>query len=219
MFDAGEVIKMFKELEAKINKLWCFVESCCAKIPINIGGGVGLFKRLYRDKWEFKSLIAGNNINITDNGSDITISATGGGSVTCADIDTCLGISALGASDKYLNEQGDWQTISSTGFITAIADTSSINLSVTGTTLTADFTSLNISQFTNDSGYLTGTTGWLTTGNTGTNSAVNYLGNTDTEYLKLTTSIHALAIPLITNKLTITQNCHVTKNSNILLFW
>lgn len=186
-YNTDDIIKLFQKQDDKIEDLECLFNKCCEKVPINIGSGIGLFNRLYRNKWEFKSLIAGSNITITDNGNDITINSTGGGTVTCEDIDTCLGISALGASDKYLNEQGDWQTISSTGFITAIADTSSINLSITGTTLSADFVSNNISQFTNDVPYLTGTTGWLTTGNTGTNSAVNYLGTTDNQGLTIKT--------------------------------
>lgn len=40
-------------------------------------------------------------------------------------------------------------------YIDSISDTSTIDLTVTGTTLSADFASMNISQFTNDSGYIT----------------------------------------------------------------
>lgn len=111
LFDSSDIIRLFKETDKRIDKLECFFETCCAKVPINVGSGEGLYKRLHKNKWEFKSLIAGSNITITDNGSDLTINSTGGGSVTCADIDTCLGISLSGSATKYLNEQGDWQTI------------------------------------------------------------------------------------------------------------
>ena len=106
-----DIVVAFRGINNRIDELWCFVKECCQKVPINIGTGVGLYKRLYNKKWEFKSLIAGSNITITDNGNDLTINSTGGGSVTCADIDTCLGISPSGSATKYLNEQGDWQTI------------------------------------------------------------------------------------------------------------
>lgn len=44
-------------------------------------------------------------------------------------------------------------------YITSISDTSTIDLDVTSGVLTANFASLNISQFTNNSGYLTSSTG------------------------------------------------------------
>jgi hypothetical protein len=116
LFDSGDIIKIFKELEADIRKLWCFAEKCCAKIPINIGTGFGLYKRLNRDNWEFKSILAGDNITITSQSDTITINSTGGGAVTCDDIDVCLGISPSGAANKYLNEQGDFVTVSGSGF-------------------------------------------------------------------------------------------------------
>lgn len=110
LFDSSDIIRLFKETDKRIDKLECFFETCCAKVPINVGSGESLYKRLHKNKWEFKSLIAGSNITITDNGSDLTITGTVT-PISCQDIDDCLGISALGDPDKYLNEQGDWQTI------------------------------------------------------------------------------------------------------------
>jgi len=43
------------------------------------------------------------------------------------------------------------------GYISSVSDTGTITLDVTGGNLTADFFTLNISQFTNDSGYITST--------------------------------------------------------------
>ena len=79
ILDPDFYLKTLKDIDKRIHKLECFVEECCKKIPINVGSGVGLFKRLHKGKWEFKSIIPGNNITITDNGNDITISSTGGG--------------------------------------------------------------------------------------------------------------------------------------------
>jgi hypothetical protein len=54
------------------------------------------------------------------------------------------------------NEKPSWENNTS-GFITSVDNTSTITLDVTGGELTADFASMNISQFTNDSGYTTNT--------------------------------------------------------------
>jgi len=56
-------------------------------------------------------------------------------------------------------------TSSGSNFITSVSDSSDINLTVSGGILSADFTSQNISQFTNDSGYITSSalTGYVPT--------------------------------------------------------
>lgn len=53
-------------------------------------------------------------------------------------------------------------------YITSVSDTSTVNLTVINSNLKADFTSMNISQFTNDSGYLTasGLSGYVPTSRT-----------------------------------------------------
>jgi len=113
-FSNKDIIKAFKEMNQRIDDLWCFIKECCAKIPVNIGNGVGLFKRLYKDKWEFKSIIAGTNVTVTEQDNTITINSTTE-PIDCDDIKDCIGISDEGDPDKFLNEQGDWETISLTG--------------------------------------------------------------------------------------------------------
>lgn len=126
-FGAEEIIKLFKEYDKQLNELWCFVEKCCSKIPINIGNGVGLFKRLYRDKWEFKSLIAGDNITITEQDNTITINSTSEG-FDCNDLNTCNTDNLPeGATNFYFT---DARAISA-------------------------LTGQNISIFNNDAGYIT----------------------------------------------------------------
>jgi hypothetical protein len=220
-YSVDDILKIFNKLNKKIEDLQCFVKECCAKIPVNVGTGIGIFKKFNQNKWEFKSLLAGSGINISQTNNEVVISASVP-TVDCDDIKDCIGIDPLGDPNKYLNEQGNWQTISVpptfitsvsdtanidltvTGtdlsadltnttvtpntygdssnipqitvdqkgrvtsivdipitippnFIDSISNTATINLTVTGTTLSADFASMNISQFTNDSGYLKST--------------------------------------------------------------
>lgn len=158
LFDANDILKLYNTLDKRIDKLWCFAENCCEKAPINIGEGKGLYKRLYRNQWEFKSLVAGTNVTITENTNDLTISASGG-----------------------------------SAFIESVTDTATINLTVTGTALSADFTSLLISQFTNDVPYLTGSTGWKLLGNAGTDPLINFVGTIDAQdfIIRAGNTIHA----------------------------
>lgn len=114
-FDASDIIKLFKNLETKLDKLECFVKECCKKIPVNIGAGIGLFKKLNQNKWEFKSLLAGDNITITQTNNEVVISASAE-PFTCEDVNTCLGISELGSATKFLNEQGDFISVGGGGF-------------------------------------------------------------------------------------------------------
>jgi hypothetical protein len=90
LYKVEDIQLLFKELKVEIKKLKCFIEDCCSKIPINIGTGATLFKRLYRDKWEFKSLLPGSNITITEQDDTITINSTGsGGGLTCEELAEC----------------------------------------------------------------------------------------------------------------------------------
>lgn len=153
-YNIDDILKIFGKIEHKIEDLTCFVKDCCAKVPINIGSGFGLYKKFTQGKWQFKSLLPGSGVSLSETPDEIIISATAQ-PLDCDDIKDCIGISPSGDPNKYLNEQGDWQTI--TVPISTVGDTATVNLTVTGTTLTADFASMNISQFTNDSGYGTGT--------------------------------------------------------------
>lgn len=163
-FSNKSIIIAFREVNNKIDELWLFIKECCSKIPINIGNGVGLFKRLNtQNKWEFKSLVQGSNIRITEQDNTITISSTGGSTITCEDIDTCLGISPLGNPAKLLNEQGDFITVSGSGFTCSdlnICDTDNLNegntnLYFTNSRAVSALTGEDISILTNNTGYIT----------------------------------------------------------------
>ena len=154
-YSVDDILKIFNKLNKRIDELQCFVKECCAKIPVNVGTGFGLFKKLNQNKWEFKSLLPGTGISISETNNEVIITSTVP-AVDCQDIDNCLGILPGGDPNKYLNEQGNWQTITiPPSFIQSVSDTSTVNLTVTGTNLTADFASMNISQFTNNSNYIT----------------------------------------------------------------
>lgn len=152
-FDSTDVINLINDLKLDIKELWCYVKELAARIPVNIGNGIGIFKQLYRNKWEFKSLVAGNNITITDNGDDITISSTGGGSFNCSDLNSCStdnlpegsnnlyftdnrAITALtGQNISIFNNDAGYIT---SNFISSVNDTSSVDLDVTSGVLTAN---------------------------------------------------------------------------------
>jgi len=90
---------------------------------------------------------------------------------------------ANGSSGQVLQSNGfglapSWVN-SSSSFITSVSDTSDINLLVTGGDLTANFANYNVSQFTNDSGYIT-SVGTAPTSLTtiGTSGAATLIANT-----------------------------------------
>ena len=158
-FDSEELVKLFHKIHQRLDWLTCAIKECCSKIPINIGDGVGLFKRLANNKWEFKSLVEGDNITITETTEEIIISSQAT-PFSCDDVIECLGISGTGESNKFLNEQGDFVTVS--GFTCSDLSTcSTTNLSegtrlyfTDGRAVTA-LTGQNISLFTNNSGFIT----------------------------------------------------------------
>ena len=163
LFNSNDILKLVSKIEKRIDKLECWIEDCCAKIPTNIGTGIGLFKKYYKGKWQFKSILAGDNITITEQENTITINSTGGGgSFTCEDVNDCLGISEAGVVNKFLNEQGDFVTISGSGFTCSDLSSCSTtnlpegtNLYFTNPRAVSALTGQNISIFNNNSGYIT----------------------------------------------------------------
>ena len=109
-YSVDDILKIFNKLNKRIEELYCFVKECCSKVPVNVGIGIGIYKKFNQNKWEFKSLLPGAGVNITEGNNEITISATAQ-PVSCDDIKDCLGITESGDPDKYLNEQGDWVAI------------------------------------------------------------------------------------------------------------
>lgn len=125
-FDSEELVKLFHKIHQRLDWLTCAIKECCSKIPINIGDGVGLFKRLANNKWEFKSLVEGDNITITETTTDIIISSNSSG-FTCSDLDTCSTTNLAEGTRFYFTNERAVQAL----------------------------TEQNISLFTNDVGYLT----------------------------------------------------------------
>lgn len=132
LFNSNDILKLVSKIEKRIDKLECWIEDCCAKIPTNIGTGIGLFKKYYKGKWQFKSILAGSNITITEQENTITINSTGGsGSFDCNDLNSC--------STDNLPEGGS-------------------NLYFTNPRAITALTGENISIFNNDVGYITSVT-------------------------------------------------------------
>lgn len=179
-YSGSDVLTLFSKLEKKIESLTCFVRECCSKIPVNIGRGLGLYRRLSSGKWQFKTLLAGDNITLIETTEEIVISASSS-TPSCQDINNCLGISESGSDNKFLNEQGDFISISSldvttalgytpydstnpSGFLTSssltpylLSSTAASTYQPIGSYLTT-ISGLNISLLNNDSNYLTSST-------------------------------------------------------------
>jgi len=158
-YSGSDVLALFSKLEKRLESLTCFVRDCCAKVPINIGRGLGLYRRLSSGKWQFKTLLAGDNITLTETTEEIVISASSS-TPSCQDINNCLGISESGSDNKFLNEQGDFISISR--FTCSDLNTCSTSnlqegsrLYFTDNRAISALTGQNISLFTNNVGYLT----------------------------------------------------------------
>jgi len=158
-YSGSDVLALFSKLEKRLESLTCFVRDCCAKVPINIGRGLGLYRRLSSGKWQFKTLLAGDNITLTETTEEVVISASSS-TPSCEDVNNCLGISEGGSGSKFLNEQGDFISIS--GFTCSDLNTCSTSnlqegsrLYFTDNRAISALTGQNISLFTNNVGYLT----------------------------------------------------------------
>lgn len=120
-----------------------------------------------------------------------------------------------------LNSDGLPEWGSGSSYITSISDTSNINLDVTGGVLKADFISQNISQFTNNSGYLTGTgtsneIAYLPTASTiGSLTTATYPSLTELSYIKGVTSNVQTQITNITYPFTIITSDVTTTSSSL----
>ena len=92
----------------------------------NIGRGFGLYKDKVGESLRFKSIVAGSNINISDDGSSLVINATGGGDQTSAinigggqevfESEICDQLrfrTLIGAGDIDVQTKGDTISISS----------------------------------------------------------------------------------------------------------
>lgn len=160
LFDANDIMKLFKELDRKIDKLWCQVEQLFERSPINIGSGSGLYKRLFKNKWEFKSLKAGNNVTITSLDNEIEISTTAE-PIDCQDIKDCIGINPSGDPTLFLNQQGDYLSVNSfscNDLLNCSTDNlpeGITNLYFTNSRAISALTGQNISLFLNNVGYIT----------------------------------------------------------------
>jgi len=180
-FSSDEILKLFKKYDKEINKLYCALEECCEKHPINIGSGLGLYKDFYKNHWRFKSLIAGDNITLQDTGNEIVINSTGGGSsFNCNDLLSCSTSNLPEGSNLYFTNERAQDAVG-----TILTNTSQItfNYNDVANTISASFASNLISQFTNDAGYITSSGASLTSTYVGYGSNTNTLtGNSDFIY-------------------------------------
>lgn len=207
LFDSNDIIKLFDKVNQRIDDLECFIIKCCEKIPINVGSGFGLFKQLKRNKWEFKSILPGNNITITSQEDTITISSTAT-PFTCEDVNTCIGITSSGSPTEFLNKQGNFVSVGGGGFSCsdlASCSTDSLpegstNLYFLDTRAVAALTGKNVSIFTNDSGYIKSNEQTVT-------------GVTDTTEIDLNITAKSLSADLLTT--TVTPGSYTNTNLTV----
>jgi len=106
LYGSEDIIKKFRYLEGEIKDLACKMAKCCLKEPVNIGGAIELYEGYLNGKWRFKTLEEGSNITITDTGSKLIISSTGGGgSFNCNDLLNCSTSNLPEGSNLYFTDQ------------------------------------------------------------------------------------------------------------------
>jgi hypothetical protein len=108
--DTGECTVYFRTLKSLSSNLTLNLSSDDDYVEIttegepntaeNIGRGFGLYKDKVGESLRFKSIVAGSNINISDDGSSLVINATGGGDQTSA-------INIGGGNEVFESEIGD----------------------------------------------------------------------------------------------------------------
>jgi hypothetical protein len=96
---------------------------------LNVGAGAGLFKAKVGLDLEFKSLIGGTNVTITNNTSDLTIDASGGGEVnTSSNVGT--------GEDVFKQKTGvdfEFKTLTAGTNVTLTAGTNDVTIAATDT--------------------------------------------------------------------------------------
>jgi hypothetical protein len=130
------------------------VECCCASTNgANIGLGEGVFyKKNKYNIFQFKSLIAGDNITLVPTNNSITINSTGGGgSFNCSQLSTCSTTNLPEGTNLYYTSTR-FNTAFSTKTTTDLTEGS--NLYFTSPRAITALTGQNISIFNNDSGYI-----------------------------------------------------------------
>jgi hypothetical protein len=95
---------------------------------LNVGAGAGLFKAKVGLDLEFKSLIGGTNVTITNNTSDLTIDASGGGEVnTSSNVGT--------GEDVFKQKTGvdfEFKTLTAGTGVTLTAGTNDVTIAASG---------------------------------------------------------------------------------------
>ena len=139
--NSKSMYRNFRILYAKIEEIECSIEKLLNRIPINIGTGVGLFKRLFNNKFEFKSLVAGNNVTITSTNEEIIINS----SAICDEpLFTASVAYGITASDvNHWNTAYAWGNHAAAGYLTSYTETDPIYTSSSWYTTTNNSSNWN----------------------------------------------------------------------------
>ena len=100
----------------------------------NIGAGEGVFAQKTSEDLEFKSLVAGTNVTLSSNGTEITINSTASGGVSDFE-------SLTDTPSSYVGNDGKYLTVDETGNAVVFTDLPNIPSST--------------SELSNDAGFLT----------------------------------------------------------------
>ena len=63
-FDASDILRITDDLQEQIEDLNCEIEACCSKHPENCGEGAQVYKGYSCGHWQFRTLVAGDNVTI-----------------------------------------------------------------------------------------------------------------------------------------------------------
>jgi len=177
-----------------------------------IGSGVGLFKRFYNGKWEFKSILPGSNITITEQNDTITINSTTE-PISCDNIKDCLGISEEGDVDKYLNEQGNFVTV--LGTVTSVGLSSGTGISIGGTNPITSSGTISVTNTAPDQIVLLNAGAGISTSGTYPNFTITNTSPATADYIQLISNTNTIDLDVTTNVLTADVNYQNTTDINI----